>query len=177
MQKKVLFCACILSLVLSGCRPSLQPTVQRASDSAAPLSLDAIREMRDRAHRPLRVMSKQDAGTRLITVEVVHTPESIAQGLSGRDEIGSDGMLFVFPAKGQQVFWMPDMKFDIDIVWLREGMVVGILPNVPKPERQGQDRRTLPKYPSQQDVDMVLEVPAGTTEQWKLQVGDALELL
>lgn len=177
MQKKVLFCAFFAALALSACRPLPQSTVSTASESAFPLSTESIRELKDGEKRPLRITTAQNSRTSSITVEVVHTPAKIAQGLSGRDEIGSDGMLFVFPSKGRQVFWMPDMKFDIDIIWLRDRMVVGILPNVPKPERPDQAKDLLPKYPSPQDVDMVLEVPAGTAARWNLQVGDALELL
>ena len=54
-----------------------------------------------------------------IKAEVVDTPEEKAQGLSDRPCIEADrGMLFVFDKPGQYPFWMKDMKFPIDIVWI-----------------------------------------------------------
>lgn len=111
-----------------------------------------------------------------ITVEVVTTPESIQRGLSGRTEIGSDGMLFIFPQISQQVFWMKEMNFDLDMIWIADGKVVGITPNVPKPASPDLGPSQLQRYASPTGVNMVLEVPAGTAKQWQLQVGDALEL-
>lgn len=177
MQKKIFFITVASFLLLSGCTSSVQRSRSTASDSAIPLSEDAIEHLEDRAMRPLKVVTDQNNHLRYVTVEVVQKQESVQQGLSERDQIGSDGMLFVFPTKGRPVFWMPKMKFDIDIVWVRNWKVVGIFPNVPKPESPDQDPATLPKYPAPQDVDMVLEIPAGTAKSWNLQVGDALELL
>lgn len=42
-----------------------------------------------------------------------------AKGLGDRDDIGDDqAMLFVFDQPAQQCFWMKDMRFPIDMVWL-----------------------------------------------------------
>src|SRR3990167_703443 len=54
-----------------------------------------------------------------IKAEVVSSPSDRAQGLSGRPCIEADqGMLFVFEKPGKYPFWMKDMKFPIDIVWI-----------------------------------------------------------
>lgn len=54
------------------------------------------------------------------------------RGLSGRQCIApSQAMLFVFDAPQRQGFWMKDMKFAIDIVWLDESKsIVHIESNV-----------------------------------------------
>ncbi|MBW7955160.1 prolipoprotein diacylglyceryl transferase [Patescibacteria group bacterium] len=110
----------------------------------------------------------------ILNLEVVNTPQSIQQGLSDRSEIGSDGMLFVFPEADTRVFWMLRMHFDLDMIWLKQGRVVGITTDIPHP--QDSNERNLPRYSSPTEVDWVLEVPAGSAKKWQLQVGDALEL-
>ena len=66
-------------------------------------------------------------GTKL-TIEVADTQESRELGLSGRAEIASGkGMLFVFDHPGKYGFWMKDMKFSIDMVWInQDGVVVHV---------------------------------------------------
>lgn len=41
------------------------------------------------------------------------------RGLSGRETLEADsGMWFVFPAAGKHGFWMKDMTFPIDLIWV-----------------------------------------------------------
>lgn len=54
-----------------------------------------------------------------INAEVVSAPKDLSKGLSGRPCILPDqGMLFVFRQSGQHPFWMKNMKFPIDIIWI-----------------------------------------------------------
>ena len=55
-----------------------------------------------------------------ITIETVDTPKQRQLGLSGRSAIDNDeGMMFVFDnISGTNCFWMKDMQFAIDMVWL-----------------------------------------------------------
>ena len=110
-----------------------------------------------------------------LQVEVVNSPSSIAQGLSGRPEIGADGMLFLMPARGEVQFWMPDMQFDLDLVWIDRGQIVGITRNVPRPP-PGTSKLDLPLYPSPTAVEWVLEVEAGFAEANGWQIGDMIKL-
>ncbi len=109
-------------------------------------------------------------GNQTLKVEVVITPESWEQGLSGRQSIGSDGMLFIFPDKEQREFWMVDMLFAIDMVWLSDGVVTGVTPQVPVPGPD-QDETTLPRYASIGSANWVLELPAGAAAQYGVQPG------
>jgi len=154
---------CIASSVFAACQ--VQPSSPRLS------------ELGDHSVHAFQLMQNASREKRQLNLEIVNTPKSIEEGLSGREQIGSDGMLFVFPSAAQYTFWMPRMKFDLDIIWLLEGKVVGILEDVPRPESETQDLSTLPKYQSPEFVDTVLEVPAGTANTWQLREGDALELL
>ncbi len=120
--------------------------------------------------------SEVQLGQEALLVEVVNTPASTTQGLSGRTDIGADGMLFVFPQKQVRYFWMKDMRFDIDIVWISDNKVVGITPSVPKPVDQTPDNR-LETYSSQQEIDMVLELKAQDAKKYDINPGDAVQLV
>lgn len=109
-------------------------------------------------------------------VEIVNTAYSTTQGLSGRDEIGQPGMLFIFPTQESRYFWMKDMKFDIDIVWILDEKVVDIHKNVPKPEENTPDNR-LVTYSPKQNVDMVLELNAGDADKYNINSGDVVQLV
>lgn len=109
----------------------------------------------------------------ILNLEVVTEPQSIAQGLSGRSELGSDGLLFIFPRSEKHVFWMKEMQFGLDLIWLRDNEIIEITPQVPPP-LPTTPLEDLPTYQPDQPVDMVLEVVAGQAKQWNLQTGDLL---
>jgi hypothetical protein len=59
-----------------------------------------------------------------MNVIVADTPELRQKGLSGRDEIGAQGMLFVFDKADYHGIWMKDMRFPIDVIWIGEDLKV-----------------------------------------------------
>jgi uncharacterized membrane protein (UPF0127 family) len=69
------------------------------------------------------------------------------------------GMLFIFPVPSLYGFWMKDMRFPIDIVWISDNRVVGISHNIPPAAQQS---LVLPRYYPPRPVSLVLELPAGT---------------
>lgn len=96
-------------------------------------------------------------GSANLTVEISQEKNEWEKGLSGRDSLSQGtGMLFRFPREHLPVFWMKDMKFPIDIVWIKNGTILSIEQDVPPP----QDTE-LPTFSPPQPVDTVLEVPAG----------------
>lgn len=123
----------------------------------------------DRSHVQIKL------GDCELLVEVVNTPASITQGLSGRENIGSDGMLFVMSQKTTHRFWMIDMQFPLDMVWLDDRTVVGITSQVPIPQPHvlPQD---LPRYPSPQASNLVLELNADQATQCNIVQGEKLLL-
>lgn len=57
----------------------------------------------------------------LKSVIIVDTDEKRMRGLSGMKTLPNDtGMFFVFDTSGKYGFWMKDMLFPIDIIWLDE---------------------------------------------------------
>lgn len=106
-----------------------------------------------------------------ILVEAVTTDASITQGLSGRDAIGSEGMLFVFGERHIPRFWMKEMKFALDFVWIDGDTVTEITKQV-QPPKEDQSLSQLPLYSPQQPITWVLEIPAGSADEWGIAVGD-----
>ncbi|OGJ37504.1 MAG: hypothetical protein A2383_00575 [Candidatus Pacebacteria bacterium RIFOXYB1_FULL_39_46] len=101
------------------------------------------------------IIEFQIRGKRLI-VEVVNTPESRNRGLSGRERLETDGMLFVFDRPQIIGFWMKEMKFPIDIIWLNNNSIVGLERNIQPPSPDILDEQ-LEKFLSPQPANMVLE--------------------
>ncbi len=98
-------------------------------------------------------------GEKGIPVEVADSEEERTLGLSGREglETGT-GLLFIFETPGHYGFWMKDMKFPIDIVWISEsGKVVGIEKNI------NPDSYPALFYPSE-SVKYVLELNSNDAE-------------
>ena len=90
-------------------------------------------------------------------VEVADTPALRERGLGGRDNLCTAcAMLFVFSAPGKYGFWMKDMRFPIDIIFIREGVV----DSVALDQTPGDLTLVRPKGP----VTHVFEVNAGEAE-------------
>lgn len=106
----------------------------------------------------------------MIKVEIAQTVNQQRQGLSNRVSLGeNEGMLFKFSDYKIRSFWMKEMNFPLDIVWIKDDKIVGIEANVPYPfEKDSQ----LPLYKSPTVVNYVLEVNAGFCEKNKIGIGD-----
>lgn len=108
-----------------------------------------------------------------LDVEVATTSAEISRGLSGRESFDLDGMLFIFPTPGKQNFWMKDMRFPLDLLWISGGKVIDILRNVPPPEPGTPDSQ-LKTYSSPGIVSHVLELPAGAASQLGIEVSSEI---
>ena len=104
-------------------------------------------------------------GDVLVSVEIAATDASRTQGLSGRKNLPEgEGMLFVFDAPGRYPFWMKEMNFPIDIIWLdADGVVISLVEDA-SPD----------SYPLQFTPDApalyVLEVPIGFIKRYNLAI-------
>lgn len=107
-------------------------------------------------------------GAAVLKVEIADTAAEWAQGLSGRERLAeNEGMFFVFPKPVLQKFWMKDMKFPIDIVWIRDNQVVGMI--------IGAEPEPGPEYifyKSPEPVDKVLELSVGSVVRLGIKTGD-----
>lgn len=106
-------------------------------------------------------------------LEMAVLPDQRKKGLSDRDEIGHDGMAFLFPTTAPHAIWMKDMRFSIDIIWVRGAEIVDIAPSVPFPEPETA-ASDLPIYQPRLSANMVLELPAGWAQEHELGIGDSV---
>lgn len=97
-------------------------------------------------------------------LEIKDTDDERQQGLSGRDSLSKEAaVLFVFDSNARRCFWMKDMKFAIDIVWLDEHKKVVAVEHSVKPST----------YPDNfcHDGKYVAEFVAGTAKSNGNDVG------
>ena len=108
------------------------------------------------------------------SVELAQTPNQLERGLGGRSSIGSDGMLFVLPRRTIPGFWMKDMQFALDFIWIDDGKIVDITENVQPPKR-GIFTEQLVIYRPHIPVTYVLVVPARFVDDHQLKVGESIQ--
>ena len=115
-------------------------------------------------------------GATTIPVEIADTDAKRSLGLGKRTSLDKDsGMLFIFPQKDvTRNFWMKDMNFAIDIIWINDGKIVRIDKNVPP--QPGVADSALKSYSSGTPVDYVLEVNAGFSEKGGINIGSGVDL-
>jgi len=100
-----------------------------------------------------------------LQVEVADTEAKRSLGLSGRAMMDENtGMWFKFEIPGIYPFWMKDMKFPLDFIWIRGGKIVEIDKNI------GIPAVIIPKG----KVDQVIEVNAGWVDKYDIKEGDIL---
>jgi len=112
---------------------------------------------------------KISVNSQTIDAQVAQTPAEQSKGLSGRSCIGKDqGMLFTFGTPGHYPFWMKDMRFNIDIVWISpDHQVVHIEPNAAP--------STYPdSFVNEAPAQDVLELASGRAASLGLQTGTQL---
>jgi len=111
-------------------------------------------------------------GNSYLQVEIANTITKRERGLSLRKNLPeNEGMLFIFKDSKTRSFWMKNMEFSVDIIWIDENLkVVGIERNI--------SPATFPdKFESPKPVKYVLEVNANWAEKNKIKVGDKLDFL
>lgn len=61
----------------------------------------------------------------VIDVEIVRSSKEIIKGLSFRESLDENkGMLFIFDEPGRYNFWMKDMGFSLDILFISEDLKI-----------------------------------------------------
>ena len=102
-----------------------------------------------------------------VQAEVADTESKRQLGLMFREGLAENqGMLFVFEEEGRHSFWMKNMKFPLDIIWIDEDWrVVQIKTNV-QPCKDSCESIT-----AQAKAKYVLEVNAGFAGRNKIKIG------
>lgn len=171
---------CAISLLALGCNKSdnslNRPASQTESNNSNQQS--AIEDNGEVAGAEVIQLptKKIKVDNKEIEVELPNTDEAMQRGLSFREKLENDkGMLFDFTKSGIQKpgFWMKDMLFSIDIIWIdKDNTVIAVSDNVPV---QSKDSNYTIYYPPS-DVTHVLEVPAGWSKKNNVTVGSNISL-
>jgi uncharacterized membrane protein (UPF0127 family) len=108
---------------------------------------------------------------KIISLEIADTPALEEHGLSDRLSLPEDhGMLFVFPTPGLYGFWMKDMHFSLDIIYLDNNFrIISIFKNLAP---SSYPSVVTPKSPALH----VLEVNAGFSDKNNLSEGQVLDI-
>lgn len=107
-----------------------------------------------------------------IEAKIVSRAGDRKKGLSGQGSLPiTSGLLFVFDNSALYPFWMKDMRFAIDIIWIDENKkIVHIVQNAaPEP---GLDDDELTLYTPPVVAKYVLEINAGLSARHRIDVGD-----
>jgi len=121
-------------------------------------------------------VKNSDGSTKTVklTVEIAETAQELTLGLSNRGSLATNsGMYFILPVRNTSSFWMKEMRFPIDIIWIDGNKIVGIAKNCPIPK----DKNNIPTFQSPTYVTNVLEVNSGFTDQNNITAGNQINLL
>lgn len=122
---------------------------------------------------PLRERTVVSIRSDRLVAEVARTHAEQARGLGGRDALApGTAMVFPYDTASRSPFWMKDMRFDIDIVWIREDRIIDVSRRVPAPREPAPRLDALPTFAPREPADTVLEVRAGTSDARGWQIGD-----
>lgn len=107
----------------------------------------------------------------IIPVDIATTTADVEKGLSGRTSLDSkSGLLFIFDKPDIYQFWMPDMHFPIDIIWINNNEIVDITKNATNIFDPQNPIFYKPSKPAQ----YVLEVNANFSEHSRISTGDKI---
>lgn len=113
---------------------------------------------------------------RTFELMLAKSEEDMVAGLTKVNKLDTDkGMLFVFSESNYYPFWMKNMKYPIDIVFINEDKVVDMYENVPAPQSDT-DPANIKIYKPKERANYVLEVASGVVKENNIKVGDQVEI-
>lgn len=111
-------------------------------------------------------------GGQNIYVDVASSSLDQQRGLGGKQEMGANqGMLFMFDRPGKYVFWMKDMNFPIDIIWIDKNLKIVYIKKAASP-------LLFPEtYKPELDSMYVLETKSGFSDTFNVKIGDSVSFI
>lgn len=135
------------------------------------LSVTIFLREKEVSQEPSAVLSIRGNVIRLM---VADSPEERSRGLSRRTNLAeNEGMLFVFDTPDYHSFWMKDMKFPLDIIFIRDDRIVAVYENVLPPNSE---QETPSVVKPDEKANFVLEINAGQSSLYGFQKGDKVFL-
>ncbi len=118
----------------------------------------------------IETYTEKESSVYSFRVKIVSTGQDRAQGLSGTKDLCTDcAMLFIFDAENIYPFWMKDMNYDLDILYLDDNKkIVDIISNVKKESYPNTVKnKNLAKY--------VLEINSAKAKELGIKEGDMVD--
>ncbi len=113
--------------------------------------------------------SEKDSLLVTIDIEIAESEYETETGLMYRKSMKTNrGMLFISPTVRMHNFYMKNTEFALDLIFIKADSTIGSF----QENAQPLDEKSLS---SQVPVQFVLEVNAGLSEKWQLEVGDRVE--
>ncbi len=108
---------------------------------------------------------------KIFNIDIADIESERTQGLSGKEILlENEGLLFIFDNLGVYPFWMKDMNFPIDIIWIGKDLNVVYIKENATPE-------SFPGiFNPEVEALYVLEINAEEAEKNKIEIGDFLIL-
>ena len=117
--------------------------------------------------------TKVSISSYIIDVELAETNTQKSIGLSNRNNLCENcGMLFLFDDLKLHNFWMGEMRFPLDILYIRDNEIVEIFENIPIMTDNDYTRI----YPDI-NANRVLELNAYWSQKNNIKVGDKINLI
>jgi len=109
-----------------------------------------------------------------INVETASSYYLQLKGLSGKKSLeDNQGMIFIYPDYQIRNFWMKDMNFPIDVLWIKDDTITGLQKNIQIFDKNGK----VSKFISPNPTNYVLELSAGFINKNNIKVGDKIKLI
>ncbi len=109
-----------------------------------------------------------------LNVEIASTEEARNAGLMNRPSLEKDrGMLFIFQEEGRYTFWMKNMTFPLDMIWINKNMEVIAIGTYVEPCTKGPICYSI--TPDKEAL-YVLEVNTGTADELGINLGDKVDI-
>ena len=116
----------------------------------------------------LTLKKANDSVIKTIDIEIADDDYQTQTGLMYRDSMEEhQGMLFVFPKADYHSFYMKNTKIPLDIIYIDANKTIVSFQKNAKPF----DENSLP---SEKPAKYVLEINAGLSDKWNLEVGDKI---
>jgi len=163
------FLAIIFSVLLLGC--SASGTTEAQPVNREPLRLPPA-PVQTNLGQNLPISAQITVAGEVIQLEVAETPDQQQIGLMYRESLAANrGMLFPFNPPRPVRFWMKNTLIYLDMVFLRDGIIQGIVANVPPCKND-----PCPSYgpASLTEIDQVIELQTGRAAGLGLKAGDRL---
>lgn len=149
--------------------PAISSTLGQPEDKQQVSTIDEDVRSGTNGYRQVHV----EVNSLVLIADIAATDEQKAKGLSVKDSLAeNEAMLFVFDNEAQHTFWMKNMKFPIDIIWIgSDKRVVHIEHNL----QPCSSELLCPTYKPVGDSLYVLETVAGFAERHGITKGTPVD--